>query len=275
MPTYVSKILQNYILIEFQASEDKTITRVLDKDYWKKVDENCWRAPYSKERAAFAKEFCENPQKFTGIYENRNNELHQVVEKRQIEYFVHFTNAKNLENIFKYGLLSVREMQNRGIEYISNDRKRFDEKLGGISLSVSFPNYKMFYNKYQLHAEYDWAVLLIEPKQVLDLRCRFYAKNAASSQMQCKGTTMSLVEEFESMFLEDDAKSRERMGIPTCFTTDPQAEILVFDDIPVSAIHSVCFENDTILRKYNHFMYGHGVKVCVNKMYFDRRRDYM
>ena len=139
MPTYTSKALENYILIEFQENEDKRVASILEKDdYWHKVNEHCWEAPYSMRRAEFSKRFCDNPQKCVEIEnsllvirEKHRQEFIEIIEKRQINHFVHFTNAKNLESIFKYGLLSVREMQERGITYISNDNDRFDAKLGG------------------------------------------------------------------------------------------------------------------------------------------------
>jgi len=283
MPTYVSKILENYILIEFQENEDKTVARVLDTDdYWRKINENCWKAPYSMRRAEFAKRFCENPQKCIDLQKSlveirtkHKQDMIEILERRKINHFVHFTNAKNLESIFQYGLLSVREMQDRGITYISNDNDRFDAKLKGISLSVSFPNYRMFYKKRRTWKESDWAILLLDPKQIVELPCRFYAKNAACSEMKRKGIPFNAVKEFENMFCGEGEEHREKIGIPSCFTTDPQAEILVLDAIPISAIQTVCFENDITLTRYKNLLYDIGVNVCTDRKYFDKRIDYM
>ena len=107
MPKYISKVLENYILIKFQENEDKTVARVLEKDdYWRKINENCWKAPYSTKRAEFAKDFCGNPQKYLEYRSseellklNRQKELYDVVNEQEIEYFVHFTNAQNLSLI--------------------------------------------------------------------------------------------------------------------------------------------------------------------------------
>ena len=281
MPTYTSKILENYILIEFQNGEDTRIAKVLDNDdYWRKINENCWRAPYSMERLSFVKDFCVNPQKYLGIQSKteqlrakQKKELYDVANEQEIEYFVHFTNAQNLENIFKYGLLSVRELQNRGIEFVANDMERFDNKLGGISLSVSFPNYRMFY-KYQCNRKCDWVVLLIEPKQILELKCNFCTKNAASIRMR-KRISLNPVLDFKNMFCENSlTKSREKSGIPKNFTTDPQAEILVMDDIPISAIRGICFRDRGAFEKYNYLLWGHSIKICIDETYFDKRMDH-
>ena len=282
MPTYVSKILENYILIEFQENEDKTLARVLDTDdYWRKINENCWKAPYSMKRAEFAKDFCGDPQKYLEyrcsselLKLNRQKELYNVLNEQEIEYFVHFTNAQNLENIFKYGLLSVRELQNRGIEFVPNDMERFDNKLGGISLSVSFPNYRMFY-KYQCARKCDWVILLIDPRPILELKCNFCTKNAASIRMR-KRISLNPVFDFKNMFCENSlTKSREKSGIPKKFTTDPQAEILVMEDIPLSAIQGICFRDKEAFEKYNYLLRGHGIKICIDETYFGKRMDYM
>lgn len=282
MPTYIPKILENHIMIEFQENEDKALASILEEDdCWHKVNENCWRAPYSMRRAEFAKRFCENPKKCVEIQKSlaairvrHKQEMIEILEKRKIEHFVHFTNAHNLESILKYGLLSVREMQERGITYISNDNDRFDAKLGGISLSVSFPNYRMFYKKRQTSKESDWVILLLDPNQIVGLTCRFYAKNAACSEMKRKGIPFNAVKEFENMFCGEGVENRENKGIPSSFTTDPQAEVLVLDAIPVSAIQTVCFANDTTRKRFNNLLCAQGVSGRTEEKYFDKRIDY-
>lgn len=282
MPTYISKALENYILIELQENENQMVASILEEDcYWRKINEKCWKAPYSMERAEFAKRFCENPQKcielqksFAEIKIEHKQGMLEIIEKRKINHFVHFTNAKNLESILEHGLLSVREMKERGITYISNDSDRFDAQLKGISLSVSFPNYKMFYTKRQIFKESDWAILLLDPKQIVELPCRFYVKNAACSGMKRKRIQIRPDMEFENMFHEDGMGIREKLGIPSFFTTDPQAEILVLDAIPVKAIQTVCFANNIALARYNNLLNAKEVDGCVDGKYFDKRMDY-
>ena len=282
MPIYKSKVLENYILIEFQKGEDKTAERVLERDdYWRKMKEDCWRAPYSMERASFARDFCRNPQKYLEITSNeeilrakRKRQLYEVLEEQEIEYFVHFTNAKNLENIFKYGLLSVRDMKNKEIEFIHNDKERLDNKLGAICLSVSFPNYRMF-SKYRYSSECDWVVLLIAPKQILELNCKFCVTNAASRKMR-RRISINPAFDFKNMFSENMlTKSREMSRLPKNFTTDPQAEILVMDSIPINAIQGVCFQNEDALMKYNYLLQDRRIKIYVDETYFDKRIDHM
>ena len=133
----------------------------------------------------------------------------------------------------------------------------------------------MFYKKRQIAKESDWAILLLDPKQIVELPCRFYAKNAACSEMKRKRIPFKPVMEFEKMFRGEGMENREKMGIPSFFTTDPQAEILVMDAIPISAIQTVCFETGITLSRYNNLLCGKGVDVCTDGMYFDKRLDYM
>ena len=74
-----------------------------------------------------------------------NYEIKRFIEERNIESLFHFTPVDNLENILKYGLLSINNLNRLGIDYYYNDENRYDDRLDAISTSIEFPNYKMFY----------------------------------------------------------------------------------------------------------------------------------
>lgn len=55
---------------------------------------------------------------------------------------------------------------------------------------------------------------------------------------------------LEDLFTEKEGyPSREELKIPDCYPTNPQAEVLIFDRIPIEYINSVSFiDEDTLLR---------------------------
>ena len=72
-----------------------------------------------------------------------------VIKRRNITELCHFTRVSNYESIMKYGLCSRAYLESHDVlsaEY--SDELRLDGYIDAISLSVSFPNYKMFYSNF-------------------------------------------------------------------------------------------------------------------------------
>ena len=75
----------------------------------------------------------------------RRAELCTLVDKLGIPHLVHFTRCENLSSILQNGLHSVISCRKNGIHAAQNDRIRLDGRPEGISVSVTLPNYRMFY----------------------------------------------------------------------------------------------------------------------------------
>lgn len=43
---------------------------------------------------------------------------------------------------------------------------------------------------------------------------------------------------------------RNKLGIPLCYPTNPQAEVLVFERIPIGYINKVCFETRNDMEEF-------------------------
>ena len=76
-----------------------------------------------------------------------------VVQERGIQSLYHFTQADNLENILKYGILTRKELNEQSIAYFQCDNDRAEGHLDSVSLSISHPNYKMFYLQRNKHPD--------------------------------------------------------------------------------------------------------------------------
>lgn len=203
-------------------------------------------------------------------------EILLATQERRIKRLVHFTNVVNLSNIIKYGLLPISELDDKEIEYDYNDELRLDNNPDSISISITSPNYKMFYKIRCEKEEENWAVIILDVEKVLNLECAFCYTNAANSEItSIPLTELKSLNAFEEMFSECSGKpSRKVLGLRDYDTTDPQAEILVFDKIPVSAIKCVIFEDFKTMSQFSDDLRQVGIRCIVDEEFFAPRRDY-
>jgi hypothetical protein len=174
----------------------------------------------------------------------RIGEIKRICAERDIRNLVHFTRIKNLTGILTYGLIDRNTLDLELLEtpFVPNDENRLDGQKSAVCLSISFPNHLMF-KKYKMDFDSRWAVILLRPSILWERDCAFFSENAASKQAglisideRRKGSQLS------DMFCENYAGiSRASLDIPTCYATNPQAEVLVFGGIPTSYIETVHF----------------------------------
>jgi hypothetical protein len=158
-----------------------------------------------------------------------------------ILHLIHFTQVTNVKSILVNGLFPRQKLENGDFSFTPNDERRLDNMRNTSSLSISFPNYKMFFKYRELDPSKHWVVLLLGSEILWQFRCFFFRNNAASSTMR---STVRFrkedVEEFARLFaVLDGEPSREMTGIPDYYTTDPQAEVLVAERIPPSKIKAI------------------------------------
>lgn len=155
------------------------------------------------------------------------------VEGRNIEYILHFTKIENVGSIIENGLIprSILEVQGAGVMF--NDQYRHDGHKGASCLSISHPNYKMFYSLRERDNTQKWVVVAFKPDVLWVKDCAFCHENAASNNItaipiqQRKG-----VAAFQKMFDPIQGKpDRDSLGLPEYCPTNPQAEVLVFGAI--------------------------------------------
>ena len=179
--------------------------------------------------------------------------IETIVKSRSINELIHFTRYENLESILKNGLITRDLLSSSAIK---NDELRLDEHTNTVSVSISFPNYLMFYPK-RLDSKITaqgWVVLTLHPQLLWDKKCAFYEHNAASSVMRRRPIeTLMLPSALEHMFAESSALSldsefdRTKNRLETSDPTDPQAEVLVCSNIPKEYIMSVFFSDERLL----------------------------
>ena len=212
----------------------------------------------------------------------RASEIQQFCEEREITTLFHFTRIENLHSILQNGLLSRDTLDMRkqqfGQQFLFNDPDRFDGHKDAICLSISFPNYQMFYN-YRDNTEgindSQWIVLLLDAKILWELNCAFCQRNAASRAI----SNISLAdrrkpEALKGMFEDFYNIKHQNLLIPQNYPTHPQAEVLVFDPIPTQYIKAIHFWEEDALNQWLPNRTRTDYKTFRNRQYFRPRSDF-
>ena len=222
---------------------------------------------------------------------SRASEIQQICEERDIHFLCHFTRAENLDSILQQGLLGRSALEESGQDFLFNDPDRVDGQENAVCLSVSFPNYLMFYkirdrSRGEGVSDSQWAVLLLEPSVLWKFECAFCQENAAAGViLNIPLEDLKTPEAFENMFIGDYTDNsgrrilRDSLKIPENYPTHPQAEVLVFDPIPTQYIKAICFENadarDAARMKCESsgIDADHRIRFYPSPQYFRYRRD--
>ena len=183
--------------------------------------------------------------------------MRALLHAGNIPHLLHFTRIENLDRILREGIVPRAKLS--AGSFIANDLIREDGFSDASSLSIGFPNYKMLF-KYRCHVPDDcagWAVVAIAPTALLDFPCLFYQTNAAAHESrrlaQTNVSSLMGAAGLQAMFAEPSVGLRNRLGLPGCYTTDPQAEVLAFGKIGPEyftgiALHSAANRNEVETR---------------------------
>ena len=161
-----------------------------------------------------------------------------------------------------------------GYKATYTDSNRLDDEKDAVSLSISFPNYRYFYTLSQNRFPYkDWVVIELEPDILWEKDCAFCKTNAANINMRNipyiyrKGA-----ENLEELFADNVFKvNREKLSIPKNYTTDPQAEVLVYGIISPKYIKAVYYNNNKLTKNILSLGYNN---IFLKDLYFKPRKDY-
>ena len=186
--------------------------------------------------------------------------IERLIDKRDIKYLTHFTRIENLPSILQKGLMPRKQLLLQGIRPEVNDWNRLDN-TDAVCLSVSFPNYKLFYRFRVKRPETKWAVILLDPIILDRCSCSFACRNAASNEMK--------LDSYE--------------------TTDPQAEVLVHEVIEPRYIKKIIVQESEQLTPIRDLLPNSALQKITteNKLryyskqrqeyrsFFDKRSDFL
>ena len=195
-----------------------------------------------------------------------------IIGKRNIECLYHFTKVQNLEAIANQGIIPRAQLKDGDFAY--TDINRADGFLNANCISVSFPQYRMFFIKRVKQPEQNWVVFEISPELLNDKESAYFERNAASRKVQSEIIeNRKTATAFEKMFDEiEELPSRQERNLPDNYPTDPQAEILVFDKIENQYIVAAHFANEQVMKKYKNKLSG--IEARVTPELFSNRQDH-
>ena len=214
-------------------------------------------------------------------FRNRAFQIQQFCEERGITTLCHFTRVENLHSILQQGLLGRNLLEARGQQFLWNDPDRADGHKEAVCLSISFPNYQMFYSireseKTKGVKDSQWVILLLDPKVLWELGCAFCQDNAARTAI----SSIPLEDRKKTEALKDMFKDfynirHQDLSIPQDYPTHPQAEVLVFDSIPARYIKAIHFWDTDAQNRWLPSITGTNYEtVCTDRHYFKYRSDY-
>lgn len=192
--------------------------------------------------------------------------LIEAVLSHGVEELIHFTRIENLSSILSAGLQSRFKLQEANQYFLVNDTLRLDNRLNGISLSITHPNQSMFYKYRMASRSNNWCVIILNPNILLELSCLYCKHNAADSRIsRLNDDFLSNKESFLSMFSHED----RNVSLPKNHTTDVQAEVLCLNDIPVEYIDRIAVleMNSAMIDDVT----NESIKVVVDSTYFNTR----
>ena len=187
--------------------------------------------------------------------QNRSKLIRDYCAERHITKLCHFTRIENLKSILHLGLLGRTLLQEvskiqQTQQSIFNDDYRLDGHTEAVCLSISFPNYKMFYKLNHSNPK-EWVVLLIEPYLLWEFDCAFYGENAASNAVKhISLSERKCFSSFAQMFMDYNNHKRQDIGISSNCPTHPQAEVLILEPISPKYIMEVHFNDKEVTQKW-------------------------
>ena len=196
--------------------------------------------------------------------------------KKGINNLYHFTNVENLKSIIQNGIIPRATLINEGIKSCYNDNNRYDNCLDAVCMSIEFPNYRMFYKIRCANPTAKWVVLGVNPSVLYECKCAFCWTNASDSSMYHQTIAARSGEDAFLRLFEDSVgyPSRKNLDIPPQYPTNPQAEVLVFENVSSGYIKDVIF-NDTITAEKYRYSVPEEVDIKIDESKFGPRRDYL
>ena len=182
----------------------------------------------------------------------------------QVPFLLHFTRAVNLTSIIAHGLYPVGRAHEVGANPDINDQNRWDNHRNATSISIGFPNSRMFYKYRKEESAADWAILVIEPSVLWEKNCAFCRHNAADRRIRNQLlSNLMTPQSFMGMYDKiEGIPPREEQNLRTYDPTDVQAEVLVFDVIEPQFIAGIIFEKAAV--RDTHLPHFDRQKTCIN-----------
>ena len=194
------------------------------------------------------------------------NPVERCVVDRGLTKLYHFTAVENLPSILRYGILSRSNMDNRGIKYLANDNLRLDNRPYLISCSIEYPNNTLLW-KYKYESGKDFCLIELDIQLLIEIGKEKNSPARCSTANAAKRNGSSLLRISDIEYLFEGARDPL---LPTNYTTNEQAEVLIYKNIPVQYIKRIIFRTDINYGKYICFL-PNQIKAVIDETLFNKR----
>jgi hypothetical protein len=199
------------------------------------------------------------------------NDIAEFLTERGIGSLFHFTRRENLKQILSSGLLPRVWLEKPPIRNALrprfSDEQRWDGRKDSNCLSISFPNYRMFFSKAQTR-QHEWVVLEFEATVLECYRAEFAPMNLSK-----KGVKPTIgVQGAQRMFC--NWPLREALRLKRCHTTCPEAEALVGKILLPNRIRAIHFHPKSRNSAVVAMAKKRGIPVVISERMFRPRQDY-
>ena len=198
----------------------------------------------------------------------REELLRFLQEERKVTSLLHYTPLENVPHICRFGLIPRAHLMIPAVRMALNprftDAARDEDFLEKNCISISFPNWKLFYAMRQKFSRWQWAVVRLDPAAAAEFVCEFVPTNAANPRTQ----HLPGLEAARCVFSGETL--RRQLGLADHEPTDPQAEVLADSVIPPTMIREVCVASEAPREA----LAARGVKARIDPGLFERRHDY-
>lgn len=192
--------------------------------------------------------------------------LQEWLRRRQVSRLTHFTMLENVVPMMQLGVIPrdylMMEVVQLALGALFADDLRIEGMPQYSCLSITSPNYRMFYSKRQ-QIRRRWAVLELNPVLLCRLYAEFSPTNAASGCISAPGADGA-----ERLFALPTL--RDRLGLSTAEPTDPQAEVLCDSIISPENIVAIYVEQQADAD----WLASKGISARVGEHMFRQRKDY-
>ena len=204
--------------------------------------------------------------------EVHSSEIEGFISARGILNLIHFTQVEKLPFILEEGILSnerIKQLQRPVL-----DANRHDKRPGYVCVSISFPNYQMFYS-YHKGEPANWCVILINPKVLMKNGCLFFPYNAASNELSRRpNSAYNGVTALQNMYADKIQSVSRNQDLRNPFPTSPQAEVLVPNLVSVEDIKGIHFSSSSAFSCCQKLLSESNIPGTVSNKYFLPRIDW-
>ena len=112
-------------------------------------------------------------------------------------------------------------------------------------MSIEVPNYKMFYKLRISNTNINWVVLEVDSIVLAKLKCAYCWTNAADSSIKKIPIEKRLDKNaFLKLYENEEGYPQRSTSIPESYPTNPQAEVLVLENIPRNFIKRLIVKDE-------------------------------